>query len=52
MRAFPSIFPRHLDVTYRRLDDLIVVQDTQNDDEFKLFKISIDPSKKRKDGAN
>ena len=50
MRGFPTIFPRHLGITVRSLDYLLMVQDTGDDDEFVVYRLELDVNKKRRDG--
>jgi len=52
LRGFPTIFPRHLDITVRRFDYLLMVQDTEANDEFVVQRLELDVKKKRRDGYN
>ena len=52
LRAFPTIFPRHLENTVRRDEYLLCVQDTEAADDFVINKVELDAAKKRRDGYN
>lgn len=51
-RAFPTIFPRHLDVTFIRYEQVLLVNDTEKDDDFMIMNVNLDPTKLRRDGYN
>ena len=52
MRAFPTIFPRHLDFPMRSFEHLIFVNDSAGNDEIMVVSVNTDPTKKRRDGWN
>jgi hypothetical protein len=52
MRAFPTIFPRHLDFPMRSFEHLIFVNDSAGNDEIMVVSVNTDPTQKRRDGWN